>query len=508
MSTTARKQAPRLARPAARYFKGKLPKGVDAADTKSDSEEEENLKEEEDENVDIPIGGESSSEEEDDGGVKQKVQQRRPPPVKKGINVALKDVNISSEGKVIVAGREESGRTFEEEVKSEAGEEEEEEEESSSEESESEEDVKPTLQFRPVFIPKRGRVTIQERDAEMEDSEEVIKKREKELAERKKQSHDMVADTIRRELAEKESEENVPDVDDTDGVDPTAEFEAWRLRELARIKRDKEEEVRREEEREEVERRRALPEAQRMEEDLAHAQQSRDSKPKGQQKFLQKYWHKGAFHQDEEILHKRDYTEATVSTVDVSLLPKVMQVRDFGKRSRTKYTHLVDQDTSRAAGGFGGVAPVKINGQAGESSGCFLCGGPHLKRDCPQNTGGPPGVGDKRGTGSNNIPTGTNNWRRDDGRGGNDSFRDRRDDRDRPRDGRRASPSRRDREYDRDSRSDARRESYKRYSRSPPPARDRRSPDSYRGSRRRSRDASRDRSVSPYEGDRKRQKVG
>lgn len=198
-----------------------------------------------------------------------------------------------------------------------------------------------------------------------------------------------------------ETEENVPDVDDADGLEPTAEFEAWRLRELARIKRDKEEEVRREEEREEVERRRALPEEQRMKEDLEHAQQSRDSKPKGQQKFLQKYWHKGAFHQvsflmlfpyvesaclliriaqDEEILHKRDYTEATASTVDVSMLPKVMQVRDFGKRSRTKYTHLVDQDTSRATGGFGGAAPMKANGKPGESSGCFLCGGPHLKR--------------------------------------------------------------------------------------------------------------------------------
>lgn len=116
MSTTARKQAPRLARPAARYFKGKLPKGVDAADTKSDSEEEEQAQDE-DENVDIPIGDESSSgEEEDDGGVKQKLLQRKQLPVKsqKNINVALKDVNISSEGKVIVSGREESGRTFEE----------------------------------------------------------------------------------------------------------------------------------------------------------------------------------------------------------------------------------------------------------------------------------------------------------------------------------------------------------------------------------------------------------
>ncbi len=94
-----------------------------------------------------------------------------------------------------------------------------------------------------------------------------------------------------------EKEEEVPDIDDVDGIDPEGEFEAWRLRELARIKRDKEEELKREKEREEVERRRALPEEQRMKEDMEHAEKLRAEKPKGQQKFLQKYWHKGAFHQ-------------------------------------------------------------------------------------------------------------------------------------------------------------------------------------------------------------------
>lgn len=166
-----------------------------------------------------------------------------------------------------------------------------------------------------------------------------------------------------------EKEGEVPDIDDADGLDPEGEFEAWKLRELGRIKRDKQAEMRREEEREEVERRRALPEAQRMKEDLEHAQKLREEKPKGQQKFLQKYWHKGAFHQDAEILQKHDYTEATASTVDVSMLPKVMQVRNFGKRSRTKYTHLVDQDTT-------GAPMTKV----GTEAGCFTCGGPHLKK--------------------------------------------------------------------------------------------------------------------------------
>lgn len=98
-------------------------------------------------------------------------------------------------------------------------------------------------------------------------------------------------------LSLEEKEEEVIDVDDTDGVDPSAEFDAWRLRELARIKRDQEAEIAREQEREEIERRRALPEEQRLREDLEHAKKSREEKPEGKQVFLQKYWHKGAFHQ-------------------------------------------------------------------------------------------------------------------------------------------------------------------------------------------------------------------
>lgn len=36
-----------------------------------------------------------------------------------------------------------------------------------------------------------------------------------------------------------EVEEVFPDVDDTDGLDPETEFEAWRLRELIRLKRER-----------------------------------------------------------------------------------------------------------------------------------------------------------------------------------------------------------------------------------------------------------------------------
>ena len=111
-------------------------------------------------------------------------------------------------------------------------------------------------------------------------------------------------------LTVEEKEAEIPDIDDTDDLDTEGEFEAWRIRELARIKRDKEAEAQREIEREEIERRRALPEEQRLKEDLENAKRTRDEKPKGQQKFLQKYWHKGAFHQVRPcfpfLLHRRN----------------------------------------------------------------------------------------------------------------------------------------------------------------------------------------------------------
>ncbi|PFH54890.1 hypothetical protein AMATHDRAFT_134337 [Amanita thiersii Skay4041] len=383
--TTIRKPAPRLPQPASRYWKGKAPKGV--AEVQSDSDYEGEEEQPIIRDGDIPVSGDHDITDEDEGELALHGTVAKSV---KAMNVTLRDVNISKEGKVIVGGREESGRTEHEEDEEEEEEEEEatgikkEEEEtygqSSEYESESEEEEKPKLQFRPVFVPKRARVTILEKEAVALDSEEAFKRKEMEAEERRKQSHDMVAESIKRELAEKEKEDNIPDVDDTDGLEPEVEFEAWRLRELGRIKKEKEEEILREQEREEIERRRAMPEEQRLKEDLERAKKSREEKPKGQQKFLQKYWHKGAFHQDDAILKKHDYTQATESTMDVTLLPQVMQVKNFGKRSRTKYTHLLDQDTTVGSGGFGGTAPVRNGGNSLDGGGCFLCGGPHMKK--------------------------------------------------------------------------------------------------------------------------------
>jgi hypothetical protein len=86
-------------------------------------------------------------------------------------------------------------------------------------------------------------------------------------------------------------------------------------------------------------------------------------------KFMQKYFHAGAFFTDapdlvDKDLLQRDFTVSTGAerNVDKTLLPKVLQAKDFGKKSRTKCmtfifamtandflsldTHLVDQDTT------------------------------------------------------------------------------------------------------------------------------------------------------------------
>ena len=144
-------------------------------------------------------------------------------------------------------------------------------------------------------------------------------------------SKEIAGETIRRELAEREVVNIQPDIDDTDGLDPSAEFDLWRARELARLLRDKQAQAERDEEKEEIERRRALPEEQRLREDMEYADATRQ-REKGEMGFLQKYYHKGAFHQvcmisrsGRSILKGNRMYRTTICSIETILLPRRAQ---------------------------------------------------------------------------------------------------------------------------------------------------------------------------------------
>lgn len=126
------------------------------------------------------------------------------------------------------------------------------------------------------------------------------------------------------------------------------------MRELKRIKRDRDEREEAEREREEVEKLRDMTEEERAQYLAAHPRVVSEAE-KGKYSFMQKYYHRGAFFMDEdEDIYKRNVDQPTMEDrVDKTVLPKVMQVKKFGFAGRTKYTHLKDQDTTIVSATFG-----------------------------------------------------------------------------------------------------------------------------------------------------------
>ena len=77
-------------------------------------------------------------------------------------------------------------------------------------------------------------------------------------------------------------------------------FSAWKFRELQRLKRDREAREAEEAEQAERDRRRAMTEEQRLEDLKLNPRILTNKSEKGKMKFLQKYYHKGAFYMDQE----------------------------------------------------------------------------------------------------------------------------------------------------------------------------------------------------------------
>ena len=139
----------------------------------------------------------------------------------------------------------------------------------------------------------------------------------------------------------------------------------WKIRELKRIKQEREERLKREKELAEIARRRNLTDEERKLEDMklglanykffiiklcVFMLKGSDDTEKGEKthyRFLQKYYHKGAFFLDnDDPILKRDYNIAVGEDMfDKSVLPSVLKKRrgNFGKKGQSKYTHLTDQ---------------------------------------------------------------------------------------------------------------------------------------------------------------------
>ncbi|KAI9768180.1 MAG: hypothetical protein M1840_005010 [Geoglossum simile] len=252
---------------------------------------------------------------------------------------------------------EESGGESEEEEESPGSES----EESSSEEEEEPEPKKVLL--RPTFIKKDKRAAVTATALVIGKSEE--EKRIEEEERRKAAADEIVEEQLRRDAAAKaagkkfwddDEGEDAGVVDDTDGLDPETERALWKLRELKRVKREREVIEEAEKEREEVERRRNLSKEERDEEDREFlARQREEKESKGRMSYLQKYYHKGAFFQGDQKdmgLDKRDIMGSRYQddVTNRELLPQYMQVRDMtrlGKKGRTKYRDLKGEDTGK-----------------------------------------------------------------------------------------------------------------------------------------------------------------
>ncbi|XP_035671164.1 microfibrillar-associated protein 1-like [Branchiostoma floridae] len=235
-----------------------------------------------------------------------------------------------------------------EEAKEEEEEESEEESSEYEEYSDSEDEAGPRL--KPVFVRKKERVTIQEREQQAQKLRELEEEAKKMAELRRKGTLKIVEDIARKEYEKPNmmEEDQFGDID-TDDDNDEEEYEAWKVRELKRIKRDREERENLEKEKMEVERMHNMTEEERRAELRSNPKQVTNKAPKGKYKFLQKYYHRGAFFMDRDSdVYKRDFAQPTLEDhFDKTILPKVMQVKNFGRSGRTKYTHLVDQDTTQ-----------------------------------------------------------------------------------------------------------------------------------------------------------------
>jgi microfibrillar-associated protein 1 len=218
--------------------------------------------------------------------------------------------------------------------------------ESSSDGDEGDFPMEPVLELK--FVPKTRRTTIKTEDQIKVEEEIDGEKKKKEVNERKQRTIDLIKNQVEVDNNTEEKDEfDFSSSEEDNEETQQREFELWKLRELFRLKREYKELEEHRTEQEEKERRQKLTDVEVQKE---NEKAGRGEKERTPFRFLQKYYHKGAFYHDEykDIHNKNDWATPTGEDAytDRTILPRVMQVKNFGKASRTKYTHLSNEDTS------------------------------------------------------------------------------------------------------------------------------------------------------------------
>ncbi|KAF5097335.1 hypothetical protein D0Z03_001439 [Geotrichum reessii] len=243
------------------------------------------------------------------------------------------------------------------------------EEEDSSDEEESSSDSDVPVLVRPTFISKakRGQAAANKpavaASSKPTTADDVSKRKEATLALAEHSlQHQAELEALIQQTSALDAE--LAKVDDTDDTDAAAERAAWRLRELERLKRDREALIERERAREELETLREAKTEQEREAD-ALARRHEEAKQKAADRaaaddnesknsnYMQRYYHKGAFFQEDDFIKNRDFSGAVEDDYrDKRVLPKALQARtsgEVGLRGRSKYRSLAEEDTSRGA---------------------------------------------------------------------------------------------------------------------------------------------------------------
>ena len=232
--------------------------------------------------------------------------------------------------------------------------------ETNSSEEESEENEEEEEESVPIFISSNSRNQKKQvnnnnnEDIENENEKIIKRKKEDNINNLIKQEKDKKTNNKESELKKENNDLLNIMPDDTDNPDDQIEYENWKIRELNRIKRQMEEKEIKKKEQKEIERRRNLTDEQRKEENLKLGSDSTIRNFKSKIKYLQKYYHKGAFFQDEaynnsEHIYNRDYNLPTwEDLIDRSNGPAIMEKRrgNLFKKGQSKYTHLTNEDTT------------------------------------------------------------------------------------------------------------------------------------------------------------------